>query len=37
MCQALRIGVAATYEVELAQDEIIPLDSALGQSPKEEI
>lgn len=35
--QALRIGIAATYEVELAQDEIIPLDSALGQSPKEEI
>lgn len=37
MPQALRIGIAATYQVKLAQDEIIPLESALGLSPKEAI
>lgn len=35
--QALRIGIAATYQVELTQGEIIPLGSALQQSLKEEI
>lgn len=35
--QALRIGIAATYQVELTQGEIIPLETALQQSLKEEI
>lgn len=36
MPQALGIDIAANYQVELAQDEISPLENALGQSPKEE-
>lgn len=35
--QALRIGIAATYQVELTQGKIIPLESALQWSLKEEI
>lgn len=37
MPQALGIGIATTHQVEMAEDEIVPLENALEQSPKEGI